>query len=600
METAIKTKKIRISGMTCVNCQNTIENKLRNTAGVQKADVSYSAGTAVVTYDTDILSLEDISRIIEKLGYKVPADNQKEVRWTRAAGILISVVALYVVFQHFGLTQLFSAFPLAEAGMGYGMLFVIGLITSVHCVAMCGGINLSQCMPKAPSAQADRFSSIRPSLLYNLGRVISYTVVGALVGALGSAISFSGAMKGAVQLIAGVFMAIMGITMLGLFPSLRKFTPRMPKIFAQKINAEKARSRSPLYVGLLNGLMPCGPLQAMQLYALSTGSPAKGALSMLLFSLGTVPLMFGLGALSSLLTKKFNKRIMTAGGVLVLVLGVSMFSNGWSLSGFALGAPVAAEGESAAVSDNVQVVNTSLKGGRYPAITVQAGIPVRWTIEAPKGSITGCNNRLYIPAYNIEKALKVGDNVIEFMPTETGKFPYSCWMGMIRSSITVVEAGTQEAGENVGGSLGISSQEARADYQIPTGSIAVATVEGDTQQVKIDITDSGFSPAVIVLQAGIEAEWIINNQSASAEINALSFPYYSTQLPLQSGENPLYVVPDADFDFSTVDNAFYGYVKVVDDIDAVDTEAIKEEVSAYRPVVWSDQISEELGANCCQ
>jgi sulfite exporter TauE/SafE len=67
----------------------------------------------------------------------------------------------------------------------------------------------------------------------------------------------------------------------------QKAQPRIPRVFAEKIDKKKD-GKGPLYVGLLNGLMPCGPLQAMQLYALSTGDPVKGALSMLVFSLGTV------------------------------------------------------------------------------------------------------------------------------------------------------------------------------------------------------------------------------------------------------------------------------------------------------------------------
>jgi len=81
--------------------------------------------------------------------------------------------------------------------------------------------------------------------------------------------------------------------MLNIFPVLRKITPRMPKIFGRKIS--NAKNKGPLLVGLLNGFMPCGPLQAMQLYALGTGSFIAGATSMFMFSLGTVPLMFGLG-----------------------------------------------------------------------------------------------------------------------------------------------------------------------------------------------------------------------------------------------------------------------------------------------------------------
>jgi hypothetical protein len=186
----------------------------------------------------------------------------------------------------------------------------------------------------------------------------------------------------------------------------------------------------------------------MQLYALSTGSIGRGALSMLIFSLGTVPLMFGLGALSSILSRKFTRRVMTAGAVLVVVLGLVMFTQGWSLSGLSAVSPpgqasVGASGDAASgvtVENGVQLVSSTLKSGRYPAITVQAGIPVKWTISAPSGSVNGCNNRLIIPEYGLECPLQTGDNVIEFTPTQAGKFSYSCWMGMIRSSITVVSA----------------------------------------------------------------------------------------------------------------------------------------------------------------
>ena len=444
-----KTERIRIGGMTCISCQNKIDNKLRQTAGVEHATVSYSEGTAEVTFNADVISLDEITAIIKKLDYDVPLHNQPLSNKHRIIGILIIVVALFVLLQRFGMTQLFNAFPLAEAGMGYGMLFVIGLVTSVHCVAMCGGINISQCVPQSNGNGGRKHAALRPSFLYNLGRVISYTFIGAIVGALGSVISFSGMFKGAVQLLAGVYMVIMGLNMLGVFPWLRRLKPRMPRIFARRIHSEKAGCKSPFYVGLLNGLMPCGPLQAMQLFALSTGNPVQGALSMLLFSLGTVPLMFGLGALGSILRKRFTRKVMTAGAVLVVVLGLSMFSQGWSLSGFSLSSLIsksAAASQNADtainVSDGVQIVNSTLASGRYPAITVQAGIPVKWIINASDDTINGCNNRLFIPEYGIEHSFQSGENIIEFTPAETGKFPFSCWMGMIRSSITVVEPGT--------------------------------------------------------------------------------------------------------------------------------------------------------------
>lgn len=220
----------------------------------------------------------------------------------------------------------------------------------------------------------------------------------------------------------------------------------MPKIFATKINEQK-KSNRPLYVGLLNGLMPCGPLQAMQLYALSTGDPFKGAMSMMIFSLGTVPLMFGLGALSTILTKKFTHRMMTVSAGLVVILGIFMFSNGIALSGFSVpftSTALTKSGSSANVAtaeikDGVQVVKTTLSSGRYEPINVQAGIPVKWTIRAAPDTINGCNNRIIIPEYNIEKKLEPGDNIIEFTAKESGTIPFSCWMGMIRGQISVYD-----------------------------------------------------------------------------------------------------------------------------------------------------------------
>lgn len=396
METGIQTRTLRIGGMTCVNCQNRIERTLRSTPGIEGAEVSYNAGTASVRYNAEIITIHEIAAIIEKLDYSVQAGAGPKPDAYRTAGILIIIFAAFMLIQNSGLLTFFNKFPLAESGMGYGMLFLIGIITSVHCLAMCGGINLSQCLPHTDTLRP----SLRPSLLYNLGRVISYTAVGIIVGALGSVISFSGAMRGVVQLAAGVFMFVMGINMLGIFPALRRFNLRMPKIFTDRIEHAKGRGSGPLYIGLLNGLMPCGPLQAMQLYALGTGSPISGGISMLLFSLGTVPLMFGLGALSTSLGKRFTKRVMTAGAMLVMILGLSMVSYGWGLSGFTINqssTTAAAVPFEPTITDGVQQVNSTLSGGRYPAITVQAGIPVRWTIDAPQGSINGCNNRMIIP-----------------------------------------------------------------------------------------------------------------------------------------------------------------------------------------------------------
>jgi sulfite exporter TauE/SafE/copper chaperone CopZ len=614
-----RTKILRIGGMTCISCQNRIEKKLKSTAGVESAEVNYTTGTAAVTYDSERVTEEEIRAVIEHLDYRVLDGAHKGTSaesGTRIVGTLVIILALYMLLRQFGITALTSAFPLAEAGMGYGMLFVIGLITSVHCVAMCGGINLSQCIPNAAAAENRNSTEVLlPSILYNGGRVISYTVVGAAVGALGQVFTVSGRMQGIVQLAAGVFMIIMGINMLGMFPGLRRFSFHLPNVFTRRIEEKKEASKNPLIVGLLNGLMPCGPLQAMQLYALSTGSPAGGAIAMFLFSIGTVPLMFFVGALSSVLSRKFTARVMKAGAILVTVLGLTMLSNGWSLGGLPdplsfiprLNAPFTGTPVNAAVTapfepvvaGGVQIVNSTLSGGRYPAITVQEGIPVKWIIDAPQGSINGCNNRMIIREYGIEYRFKTGENIIEFTPARTGKIPYSCWMGMIRSSITVVAAG-----ESVTAEAEPDTAPKPAGVTIPADTIAVAEInrDGGFQQVSINLRDDGFSPSVIVMQRGLQTEWTINNDSLDEGNSALIFPVYYAQLDMENGDNIITLLPFLDFEFYTADSVYYGYVKVVDDINTINIEAIKAEAAAYETLIYPDAYFDQVsrgGGGCC-
>lgn len=518
--------------MTCVNCQNKIEQKLRNTAGITAVSVSYTKGIADITYDTDIISLRDITTVIERLDYEVLPEQAGERQDTgRVICMLVIIVCLYILLQRFGILNLLVPSRLADSKMGYGMLFAVGLITSVHCIAMCGGINLSQCVPQgcADAGRSGMAATLMPAFLYNLGRVISYTVIGFLLGLAGFLIGGGGQvglptlLQGILKLIAGAFMVVMGINMLGLFPWLRTLTPRLPGFLAAKLGTQKAKAGRPLAVGLLNGLMPCGPLQAMQIVALASGDPFAGALSMFLFSLGTVPLMLGLGSIVAALGKRFTQAVMQAGAVLVAVLGLAMLSQGGSLSGLlqpdqllllimvlcilgvaatlpafqrhrkagliaaACAAAVlcvswghwggafhtsaeAADGTSAPeVVDGVQIVTSTLSSGGYPNITVQAGTPVRWVIDAPAGSINGCNYKMLLREYGIEHTFQEGENIIEFTPAEAGTYQYSCWMGMIHGNIFVTDPDGSTADADSSANVPVP-----AGYQLPSPELAVA------------------------------------------------------------------------------------------------------------------------------
>jgi sulfite exporter TauE/SafE/copper chaperone CopZ len=608
----MQTRTIRVGGMTCVNCQNRIEKKLKSLAGVKGAVVDYAAGTAKLTYDEAAIDLASITDAIESLGYTLEEDEGLAGRTglfiNRTAldiiGVLAIILAIASLLRMFSTSSIAASFPLAEAGMGYGMLFVIGLLTSVHCIAMCGGINLSQSLgTRDPqSLVPNTYSSLLPGVLYNAGRLVSYTAVGVVVGALGSVITFSERFRNIVLLLAGLFMVIMGINMLGLFPGLRRLTQglvksRLPQFLTKKIDGQRA-GRGPLVIGFLNGFLPCGPLQAMQLYALSSGSPIRGGISMFLFCAGTIPLMFALGAAGGILSgvkgRVFSRRAMQVGAVLVAAMGVVMFTNGWSGTGFsvpfnpaaaavpAASARTGSGGPDPVIRNGVQIVNSTLQPNRYPAITVQQGIPVRWIINAPQGSITGCNNRFIIREYGIQHAFKYGENVIEFMPEKTGRFTYTCWMSMIRSTITVVAPGESIAETEP------DLTPKPAGVAISTNEIALARMMGNYQMVEIRLTDDGFEPAIVVMQRQLPALWNIIIDSLDPRGNTLVFPAYYAILETERGDNQIQIVPVYDFDFSTGDNVFYGYVKAVDDINRVDVDAIKAEAAGHETLIYPE------------
>jgi sulfite exporter TauE/SafE len=332
-----------------------------------------------------------------------------------------------------------------ERGAGYGILLLFGLLASIHCVGMCGGLILTQTL------RADDGRKIKNLLfgasLYNAGRVFSYTLTGVLTGGAGQVLNFSGAFKGIIPMAGGAFMLLMAVNLLGDFSMLRKLLLPMPKNLAKclyKGAGERGKSygresRS-LWVGLLTGLMPCGPLQIAQVYAFSSRSAFIGALSMFVFAIGTTPALFLFGVFGGMLGTRFSRGMTKVSAVVVGLMGLLMLERGLALSGVAL--PVSAKnsgGFAAAIMDNnIQRLRTEISAYAYPSIQVTAGIPVEWTIVLAEENCNTCNNAIELPAYNQSVKLSVGENLVKFTPLEEGEFLYTCWMGMIKSKIFVL------------------------------------------------------------------------------------------------------------------------------------------------------------------
>jgi hypothetical protein len=243
-----------------------------------------------------------------------------------------------------------------------------------------------------------------------------------------------------IAVIAGVLMMIMGLSMLNIFPSLRRVNFSGLGFLGKRM---AGKNKGPFMLGLLTGLMPCGPLIAMELYAAGTGSVLLGAAALLVFGLGTLPVMNGFGATLSMLSANFTKRVLKASALIVVVLGAIMLSTGMTLSGVgfnlnsisALIAPGSAQ--SANLSGNTQQIYMEVyaNGWTPDRFVLKKDIPVQWNINATQ--LFTCNSNIIVPEFNLDIELKPGMNVVNFTPTREGIVSWSCSMGMIPGTFIV-------------------------------------------------------------------------------------------------------------------------------------------------------------------
>ncbi|KZL91447.1 sulfite exporter TauE/SafE family protein [Clostridium magnum] len=599
---SIKNIRLKVYNMTCTSCEKTIERTLKKLVGVFNVKANYSGQFVEIEYDSDLCSLAEIKSVINNAGYSTQNSSNFGL-----AGILMIAVAIILIGNSTGGFDMNNMLK----GATYFVLFVVGVLTSIHCVGMCGGIMLSQSLS---NENTNKFAAIKPALLYNVGRVISYTVLGAIVGALGSVLSLSIKTQAALQIFAGLFMIIMGFNMAG-FSLFRKLQIKLPWSFC----SIKNKPKTPFMVGILNGLMPCGPLQTMQLYALGTGSAAKGALSMFIFALGTVPLMLTFGAVSGLLSKGYTKKILKFSGVLVIVLGFIMGNRGLSLAGINFVPPMAsllsgnsqslaASGSNstkAVLKDGVQVINMTADGNGYSpnVLYVKKGIPVKWIIDGKQ--ITSCNNAIVVPSLNIKKQLDNGENVIEFTP-EDKDLNFSCWMGMIRGVIRVVDdldsvdtskvdpsAPPAGGGGCCGGPVPPSSNSSTTP-QTPSiyGSdlstvstetiVNTAMVIGKNQSATIKGIGYEFKPLIVVVNKDIKTKLTFDLTSFDNPDGKFELVSAKTADTFKSFDGKKGVV-DLDITFSELggygivkDGRILGIIEVVDDIKNADLEKIRQ------------------------
>lgn len=329
--------------------------------------------------------------------------------------------------------------PGLQVGTSFIALFGFGIVASLStCLASTGAFLL------AYTATGRTYNQIA---LVHIGRVAAFVLGGALLGWLGGGLPSNGVLTGAIALILGVGFLGVGLHLLDLSPSLSSLGLRFPsglRSMADRVQASR-NPFTPLIVGAVTFVLPCGFTQTAQALALASQSPWTGALMMGAFSIGTLPALMGITLFGSGKLMKTRPLRLAAGAILFLFsLGqidgaLIVFGSPYTLGGLAY-RTVAVVGSSLSVSAakaEEQVINMTVAYGTFRPnrIVIKRGVPVRWLVDGQ--DISGCADSIIAPSIGISRRLQLGLNVINFTPVRAGEIPFSCSMGMIRGSFIV-------------------------------------------------------------------------------------------------------------------------------------------------------------------
>jgi sulfite exporter TauE/SafE/copper chaperone CopZ len=320
----MNTQTFHIKGMHCNACILLTESEVQDLPHISYVKSDFVHHTIEVGGEFGDRTRDEIAQeltnVLKKHGYTVSVEKQiTEKNWSDfkiAIPIALGFGVVFVLLQKIGLVNLVNT-----GTVSYGTAFLIGIIASLStCMAVVGGLVLS--MSATFAKEGDK---VRPQILFHIGRLLSFFVLGGVVGALGSAFTLNAAATFILSLIIGAVMLVLGINLLDVFHWAKKLQPSMPKFLAKRAyGASKLNhSLTPFLVGIATFFLPCGFTQAMQVYTLGTGSFLSGALTMGSFALGTLPIL-GLVSFSSFSIKngKYSGVFFKSAGLIVILFAL--------------------------------------------------------------------------------------------------------------------------------------------------------------------------------------------------------------------------------------------------------------------------------------
>jgi len=511
-------KKItaKIEGMHCGSCEVLIERSFKKIRGIEKAKVSHAMGEAELWCSKEP-NEKELNDAIREHGYSVSElraesdnalDDKNKQKSSNAykfefkkehlhtGAIFLVILGIYLFLKQFNLLPRIGI----SDNMGYGVIFLIGLVAALStCLAVTGGLLLSitaKYSQQHPNLEG--YQKFKPHIYFNIGRIVSYTLLGGLIGLFGSIITPSIKTTGILTIAASIVMIILGLNMLNL-PWFARFQLKMPKFIAHKVyEMNPNKKAAPFMFGASTFFFPCGFTQALQLYVLSKASFTVGALTMLIFSFGTLPALVSLGAVSSFAKGTFLKRFTKFAAVLVILLGIFSINNGLALTGTnidfgsLLPSVKAQDRSDIKIVDGKQIVELTVNSlDYYPAqFTVLEGVPVEWRIDGRNAQ--GCAQVISVPSLGIIEYLPRDKiKTITFLPKQAGTIKFTCSMGMAGPGYFNVVPNTQ----------GIKGAKLEAEQpQQPAAA-------GEVQKLNMEISrEKGFYPNTFRVKKGIPVE----------------------------------------------------------------------------------------------
>jgi uncharacterized protein len=468
-----------IEGMHCPSCEILIEKRLLKEKGVRAADASTAKKRVRIEYKGGRPSVAVLNKIFAKDNYTffdpsssnslsglrsgsadAPMSTSTVVPQTplSAEDFVMSIIiaaVLILLFVSLSGSKVYSIMSVSAAS-GLSAFFVFGLLAGIStCAALVGGIILS--MSKQWSEMHDVEAGSKggrfvPHILFNGGRLVSYTILGGVLGAIGGSFQISTGLSSFLTFGVALFMFVLGLQMLG-FKSLQRFQITLPK-FATRYVADEANFKSkymPFVMGGLTFFLPCGFTITAQALAVASGSVIGGSLIMFSFALGTLLPLLLIGFSSAEFVRKpsISGMFTRIAGFLVLffaaytfnaqlnVVGVASFSD---LKVLAEGNGSSEKGLAPVISGKQVLKMKASSSGYSPSyFKVKAGVPVRW--EITDTGTSGCTNAVISKGlFSGEIRLTPGKTSIkEFTPKKPGKYKFSCWMGMVTGTIEVVD-----------------------------------------------------------------------------------------------------------------------------------------------------------------